>query len=66
MCSTMSTGLNSMTGVIFEDIIRPMWKTTLSEKTASLVMKITVVIIGIVCVILVFVVEQLGTLIQVT
>ncbi|XP_046401187.1 sodium-coupled monocarboxylate transporter 1-like [Ischnura elegans] len=62
--STMSTGLNSMTGVLYEDFIRPMsgWKHT--EARASIVLKVAVVIIGCVCVTLVFLVEKLGTLIQ--
>nr|CAD7595853.1 unnamed protein product [Timema genevievae] len=62
--STMSTGLNSMTGVIFEDLIRPMYKGPISESTASLIMKIVVVIIGTCCVGLVFLVDKLGTIVQ--
>ncbi|KAF5303091.1 hypothetical protein FQR65_LT08422 [Abscondita terminalis] len=62
--SSMSTGLNSMTGVIFEDLIKPRVKTPLSEATGSLIMKIMVVVIGSVCVGLVFVVEKMGALIQ--
>lgn len=44
--SSMSTGLNSMCGVIFEDLVRPAYNKPISEKTASFVMKIIVVIIG--------------------
>ncbi|XKL67966.1 hypothetical protein PGB90_003457 [Kerria lacca] len=62
--STMSTGLNSMTGVIYEDMIRPSLKIPPSEMKASFIMKIIVVIIGILCVGMVFVVEHLGMLIQ--
>ncbi|XP_066255129.1 sodium-coupled monocarboxylate transporter 1-like [Euwallacea similis] len=62
--SSMSTGLNSMTGVIFEDLIKPRLKKAMSEAHASLLMKIIVVLIGFICVGLVFVVEKLGTLIQ--
>ena len=61
----MSTGLNSMTGVIYEDMIKTAYKKPISEATASFIMKIIVVIIGIFCVAMVFVIEQLGTLIQV-
>ncbi|XP_044268114.1 sodium-coupled monocarboxylate transporter 1-like [Tribolium madens] len=64
--SSMSTGLNSMTGVIFEDLIKPRMKKPLSEARASLLMKIIVVIIGSICVGLVFVVEKMGALIQAT
>lgn len=42
----MSTGLNSLCGVIFEDLIRPAYNKPISEKTASFIMKIIVVIIG--------------------
>lgn len=61
----MSTGLNSMTGVLYEDLISPLLKKPLSEASASFVMKVLVVIIGAICVALVFVVEKLGALIQV-
>jgi len=54
-----------MTGVIFEDLIRPMTKKPISEKCASLIMKVIVVVIGTICVGLVFVVENMGTLVQV-
>lgn len=60
----MSTGLNSMTGVIFEDLIKPWLKKPLTEAQASFLMKIIVVIIGSICVALVFVVEKMGALIQ--
>ncbi|XP_065216493.1 sodium-coupled monocarboxylate transporter 1-like [Planococcus citri] len=62
--STMSTGLNSMTGVIFEDMIKPFCKSPVTESRASTILKIVVVIIGVICVAMVFVVERLGTLIQ--
>ncbi|XP_073954170.1 sodium-coupled monocarboxylate transporter 1-like [Choristoneura fumiferana] len=62
--SSMSTGLNSMCGVIFEDLVRPAYNKPISEKTASFVMKIIVVIIGAICVALVFLVEHMGALIQ--
>ncbi|XP_075990715.1 sodium-coupled monocarboxylate transporter 2-like [Anticarsia gemmatalis] len=62
--SSMSTGLNSMCGVIFEDLIRPAYNKPISERTASFIMKITVVIIGATCVALVFLVEHMGALIQ--
>lgn len=42
----MSTGLNSMCGVIFEDLIRPAYNKPISERTASFIMKVIVVVIG--------------------
>lgn len=53
-----------MTGVIFEDLIKPWLKKPLTEAQASFLMKIIVVIIGAICVALVFVVEKMGSLIQ--
>ncbi|XP_075214684.1 sodium-coupled monocarboxylate transporter 1-like [Lycorma delicatula] len=62
--SSMSTGLNSMAGVIYEDLIKPKLSQPLSEVNASRLMKAVVIIIGTICTILVFVVEKLGMLIQ--
>lgn len=63
--STMSTGLNSMAGVIYEDMIKPCLRKPISNVGASRIMKATVVIIGAICVGLVFMVEKLSGLIQV-
>lgn len=62
----MSTGLNSMCGVIFEDFLRPLFKEPISELKASWIMKCVVLIIGAICVALVFLVEHLGAIIQVS
>ncbi|KAK0176391.1 hypothetical protein PV328_000534 [Microctonus aethiopoides] len=62
--STMSTGLNSMSGVIYEDMIKPLLKNPLSQVAASRVMKFLVILIGIICVAFVFLVDKLGGLIQ--
>lgn len=64
--STMSTGLNSMTGVIYQDLIRPLIKRPVSEAASSFTMKVIAFIIGFLCVGLVFIVEKLGALIQVS
>lgn len=53
-----------MTGVIFEDLIKPRIRKPLTEAQASFLMKIIVVVIGSICVGLVFVVEKMGALIQ--
>ncbi|KYQ47116.1 Sodium-coupled monocarboxylate transporter 1 [Trachymyrmex zeteki] len=62
--STMSTGLNSMSGVIYEDMIKPCLRKPISNVGASRIMKAIVVIIGAICVGLVFMVEKLSGLIQ--
>lgn len=56
----MSTSLNSMTGVIWEDLIRPNFKNPVSEQRASQILKILVVFIGAMSVGLVFLVERMG------
>lgn len=64
--STMSTCLNSMTGVIFEDFIRPRLKKRISEARASFYMKLIVVVIGTFTVVLASIVDKLGGIIQVS
>lgn len=54
-----------MTGVIYEDMIKTAYKKPIPEATASFIMKIIVVVIGTICVSMVFVVEHLGSLVQV-
>ena len=56
----MSTSLNSMTGVIWEDLVRPHLKWPVSEHRASQLLKLLVVLIGASCVGLVFLVERMG------
>ncbi|KAK3908024.1 Sodium-coupled monocarboxylate transporter 2 [Frankliniella fusca] len=58
--SSMSTSLNSMTGVIWEDLVRPHLKRPVSEQRASQLLKLLVVVIGAACVGLVFLVERMG------
>lgn len=54
-----------MSGVIYEDMIKPCLRKPISNVGASRIMKATVVIIGAICVGLVFMVEKLSGLIQV-
>ncbi|XP_001600571.1 sodium-coupled monocarboxylate transporter 1 [Nasonia vitripennis] len=62
--STMSTGLNSMSGVIYEDMIKPCLRKPMSDVAASRLMKLTVLLVGVVCLALVLLVEKLSGLIQ--
>ncbi|XP_065344869.1 sodium-coupled monocarboxylate transporter 2-like isoform X2 [Cloeon dipterum] len=65
--SSMSTMLNSMSGVILQDFIRPLWgERPLSERAASTIMKTIVVLIGSVCVAMTLIVDRLGAIIQVS
>lgn len=61
----MSTGLNSMAGVVYEDIIKTFYKKELSESQVSNIMKAVVVVLGTICVVLVFMIEKMGTLFEV-
>uniref|UniRef100_A0A1B0BRG4 Sodium-coupled monocarboxylate transporter 1 n=1 Tax=Glossina palpalis gambiensis TaxID=67801 RepID=A0A1B0BRG4_9MUSC len=58
--SSLSTGLNSLAAVFLEDYIKPSRVTPLSERQTAIIMRISVVLIGTLCVALVFVVEHLG------
>ncbi|PSN54821.1 hypothetical protein C0J52_02922 [Blattella germanica] len=64
--STMSSSLNALGATLFEDFVRPCLKNKISDKVASNIIKCVVVIIGAVCVVNVFVVDKLGTVLQVT
>nr|XP_012134656.1 PREDICTED: sodium-coupled monocarboxylate transporter 1-like isoform X2 [Megachile rotundata] len=59
--SSLSTGLNSMAAVVLEDFIKPFKKTPFTPKTADIILKLTVVVLGVMCVALVFVVEKTGS-----
>ncbi|XP_046397337.1 sodium-coupled monocarboxylate transporter 1-like [Ischnura elegans] len=62
--STMSTGLNAMSGVIYEGLIKPCFKVAPSEARASCTMKVLCAVIGIFCVFMVYIVEHLGAVVQ--
>ncbi|KAL6443073.1 hypothetical protein ACFW04_002798 [Cataglyphis niger] len=63
--STMSAGLNTVAGTIYEDFIdRWMPESNDKETKAANVMKVTVVILGILCVGMVFLVDRLGDIFQ--
>ncbi|VVC39886.1 Sodium/solute symporter [Cinara cedri] len=62
--STMSAQLNTLSGTIYEDFVVKMMSVKVSELTASIIMKCTVVIIGFLCVGLVLVVEKLSGIVQ--
>ncbi|KAK4880273.1 hypothetical protein RN001_008419 [Aquatica leii] len=62
--SSLSTGLNSMAAVVLEDFYKPMFVKKLSERHTYILMKTTIVTLGIVCVGLVFIIEKLGSVLQ--
>lgn len=60
----MSTGLNSMSAVILEDFVKSFMKKPLTEKQTHYIMRSVVAIFGGICVCLVFLVEKLGAVLQ--
>lgn len=62
--STMSTALNSLGATLFEDFVRPCLKVKISDKTSNNIIKLLVVIIGAICVVMVFLVDQVGGVVQ--
>jgi sodium-coupled monocarboxylate transporter 8/12 len=62
--SSLSTGLNSMSCVILEDFCKPFIKKDLSESASSYIMRGTVLVLGVLAVALVYVVQHLGSVLQ--
>lgn len=62
--SSLSTGLNSMSAVFLEDFYKPYVNKPLTEKHTRYIMRGVVVVFGVICVALVFVVEHLGSVLQ--
>jgi Na+/proline symporter len=63
--SSMSTGLNSMSAVVLEDFYKTWFNRQPSPQQTNILMKMVVVVMGAICVGLVFVVERLGAVLQV-
>lgn len=64
--SSLSTCLNSMSAVVLEDFCKPFAKRPLSDRAINLIMRSVVVGVGVLSVALVFLVERLGTVLQLT
>ncbi|KAK9502719.1 hypothetical protein O3M35_011433 [Rhynocoris fuscipes] len=62
--STMSTSLNAVAGTMFEDFIKPLLPWKASDKQSSFIMKCLVIITGLICTGMVFVVANMGTIMQ--
>lgn len=58
--SSLSSGLNSMSAVVLEDYFKPFFKQGISERASSIIMRGTVLVLGILSVALVYVVQHLG------
>lgn len=64
--SSLSTCLNSMSAVVLEDFFKPFVNRPLSQRSVNWIMRMVVVVVGVVCVGLVFVVQKMGTVLQLT
>ncbi|XP_017119101.1 sodium-coupled monocarboxylate transporter 2 [Drosophila elegans] len=64
--SSLSTCLNSMSAVVLEDFVKPYVKQPLSSSATNWIMRLVVVGVGALCVCLVYVVEHMGTVLQLT
>ncbi|XP_073957494.1 sodium-coupled monocarboxylate transporter 1-like [Choristoneura fumiferana] len=64
--SSLSTSLNSMSAVVLEDFYKPFFKKELSETQTNWLLRGVVVLLGVLCVALVFIVEKMGTILQLT
>lgn len=62
--SSLSTGLNSMSAVVLEDFFKPFTNGVISEAKTSLIMRGTVLILGVLAVVLVYVVQHMGSVLQ--
>lgn len=63
--SSLSVVLNSTAGVLLEDIFRGCLKRDPSEKSANFIVKSSIVILGILSLVFLFVVERLGGILEV-
>lgn len=63
--SSMSSGLNTLAGTIYEDFLRHRYPKA-SEKRVSDVMKVLVVVLGILILSLVFIVERMGQVFRIS
>lgn len=62
--STLSSGLNSLSAVMLQDIIKPYIAPNISERRASLLTKILAIVFGIICLSLTYVASLLGGILQ--
>lgn len=54
-----------MSAIVLEDFVKPCMTGKLSERATNIIMRAVVLIFGFICVGLVFIVEKLGTVLQV-
>ena len=64
--SSLSTGLNAMSAVVLEDFCKPFMKGGISEQLSKFIMRGTVLALGALSVALVYVVQHMGAVLQLT
>lgn len=64
--SSLSSALNSMSAIILEDFVKSFLRRRPSMQLSNLIMKMTVVIFGVAAVTMVYIVERLGSVLQLT
>lgn len=62
--SSMSSGFNAMSAVVLEDYCKPLFKKGISERESVIIMRSTVGVLGLLSVALVYVVQNLGSVLQ--
>ena len=62
--SSLSTGLNAMSAVVLEDFCKPFMKNEISESMSKYIMRGTVLVLGVLSVCLVYVVQHMGAVLQ--
>lgn len=62
--SSLSTYLNSLSAVVLEDFVKPFIKKDLSERCTAIIMRLVVVVFGLSSIYMVYVVEKLGMVLQ--
>lgn len=62
----MSSGLNTLAGTIYEDFLADRMPKDITEKRISDIMKLISVLLGLICMVFVFLVQYMGGLFQLT
>ena len=62
----MSSNLNALSGVLYKDVVCEFLKKTPSEKKATNILKLMVLVIGVLCSCLVFAMEGMGEVFSVS
>lgn len=60
----MSSGFNAMSAVVLEDYCKPLFRQGISERQSAIILRCTVGVLGLVSVALVYVVQNLGSVLQ--